>query len=953
MGRQVGKLLLQRSLHFPVVSLMVFSFILTIAGRSNAQGQNQAPQVAFTSLETNCGVGKRRVAFITSPAQLKDGNQARALVIALLPPEKSENKELSPDKVFAVYWFRSIESKPAKRDDDSGVVKPPKPALYNYDAAKLASFFSKAGCDIKKEVVDAIKELIESDGARYSADEFAVHLRDNKNISAIGTPESVDKSLDTTLPLANQEAFAAAVRGLFTDPTSTNGGGDLAAKLAQAQKDVNRWTTEAGNWRARSNSLEEKYNAYVLEHGSTGPASWLSLVTLIGSLALLMLGAFACVVWFSSSPPFTTIRQGVIRGLAKGGQKSPASAELTTILKEAQDKFSRAQHDLKLLKDAYIGLQRSLKAFRDTYLIPASVPIQKAQAKKQETGNQNSQQTAGTQQEQAQEDIKATGSPSPPPAGDNSAGDNSGEKAKVKDTRSLGDVPQGSPELSVPSLALAQQFDRLLARITLSQDSNGLITRLEGLEAGIERLWKLCVGPGEQNVDRSVDELVKRSEEALLLFQTLRKRFKLVDGNSSSPTEAITSFLEYLEHMRKEFLPRDQAQASTPDAILSNLEKKLSEDRRNLAGYEGLKTRVSETLEELGSLKRTNEDVFKATTRIIRDHCKAIDLFSDGNSRSDISIFEKIRDERRGINTITGQIKKVLPDAQGAIEAMFPYLMIKFQEATQQAGEADELRTQRDDFESRLNAAESLLDNYQSQVRLSDDLAGQVSQYLHYGPGQSGTGSVSVDLILKKLENEPLRNRRLRLRLSAAVLAFDDAINNCKRKDVIEALFVEIIKKEMESFLIEIDGLPDDAIWNKALRKGFENQWLHHLLRANLLFQKYLAELKEPDTTHEDSLNLLGDAISQATEAVIATLREFDVEIGEVELLGPPPRQVQIEKTAFPKLRGIREVARKVKQRQPGAGFTVDVLAFPITRSGEEIAKGCVVIVNPSDWGGN
>jgi hypothetical protein len=183
--------------------------------------------------------------------------------------------------------------------------------------------------------------------------------------------------------------------------------------------------------------------------------------------------------------------------------------------------------------------------------------------------------------------------------------------------------------------------------------------------------------------------------------------------------------------------------------------------------------------------------------------------------------------------------------------------------------------------------------------------------------------------------------------LSSALLAMEKAIGTNgagQDSDLVDALFLNKIKPALRNVLARMEECSGDQLWTNVLYEGFNQQWLHYLIRADLLLRTYYSTCAE--------LSLLRKAVSLACNSILAALYDYHVEIREVELFEKLPPNMDTE-PVYPGLRNLPAVMKKVGlmvQNIKAGEVVVDVTSFPVFVNGVQENRGRAAIANPSAW---
>ncbi len=181
----------------------------------------------------------------------------------------------------------------------------------------------------------------------------------------------------------------------------------------------------------------------------------------------------------------------------------------------------------------------------------------------------------------------------------------------------------------------------------------------------------------------------------------------------------------------------------------------------------------------------------------------------------------------------------------------------------------------------------------------------------------------------------------------APLLALDDtAILSLARTPdralVVQALRVENLLAALRRFRESLFGLDDGQALKKALVGGFEQGWLHNLLRAELILTTYMKG--------ESAYQPLADWYVRTAATLRQALDTANIHSGQVRLLELPIGNFEAGYDVVPALTKIESIGTKVAERRgQGIGFTVDVERFPYDVD-DRVIGAKVVLYNPAAW---
>jgi hypothetical protein len=297
----------------------------------------------------------------------------------------------------------------------------------------------------------------------------------------------------------------------------------------------------------------------------------------------------------------------------------------------------------------------------------------------------------------------------------------------------------------------------------------------------------------------------------------------------------------------------------------------------------------------------------------------------------------KLHSYNETTQSVITTIQKVLPNASGPIDEMTSALVAKLNSNTELVSNAEAIKAANEKLTSEL-------ETLKTQAEESTQLAGALSRYVYLST-DTQLDSPQVQAILQTFTAGNYTHRQLRLRLSAALEALDHAVATVTKSgctNALAALRISDFKDHLAKVLTNIEQYAGEELWKKCLSSGFsEERWLHHLLRAELVARTYFAD--------DDSLALLIAPLSEASTALVATIREFNVHVPLITLLSDPPAGAQVRYEVDSKLKELmgfkQKVHARLEQLKQGEDpkFIVDVELFPwrsdtIGNDGEVIA---------------
>jgi hypothetical protein len=390
-----------------------------------------------------------------------------------------------------------------------------------------------------------------------------------------------------------------------------------------------------------------------------------------------------------------------------------------------------------------------------------------------------------------------------------------------------------------------------------------------------------------------------------------------------------------LKDLRDDYLGENNGDLTTPDQILAKVKQKFNEVS------EGLK----QTAEVMGHLRNDGEGVLATARRLAQEQksiLRTLADFSQGYDNSAEALVTALHSDYNGLVTRGLKAKRtvlsIVPDADGSLDDLVESLAQECRDAKQRASTADLLKRERDDFESKAQQAKAQADSGKS-------LALDIAHRLNFNAEKLKSKENPADAVQEWMGMEDPLYFQLRNRLAAAISILEEASREETRLDVFQALNLQNIKEELESFARSLQDVNRDELWKRGISAGFNKGWMHGLLRADMLLRHYFSGVKD--------LYPLADAVGETCAAFKSAMHRCGIEVMPVKLFEDPPPASHQEKNALPAFAALSEVRRKVEekyfQKQVG-GFVVDVLKFPVKVSNVDEDVAGVVLMNPADW---
>lgn len=920
----VGNSLRRHALRCLLTALCCLTLSLT------ALAQGPATEVSIQTIRSDvpvkCNENKDEYSLVvvlaTMPAQPtpEAGAGARALGVALMPRGPGEVK------MFARYWFYSAGQLLLRRDDDNGELKA---KLIDFDKSLLkenvTSFFK--GCTTTTEIPAIYQVLDQADPrAQFLIEEIADDFRANglklKSDEGINVQQNLNKPL--TSDDAGQVLFARVMRTSLPEQLKNRTPTAGASPSPSVVTDPN-----TGSRGTTAKELEDTRKSL----DSLSTLQRILLGVLVTALVLILV-LFA--LFYFKPTPFrkfffrpedaAEIRRQAIDELYMGwrkiGEPTEAQQEVEEILNSFKQRFSDAEQSPAKLKSAYHDLESAIKRFSLSLTID----------KKRGANRNNDEELRAVRQFLS-----------------NHFGDKFWNMDLVE---GLDDLTE---ELNRNLLPLAGND---------SNNSSRTLKRLMTARARVETMWSKYSNAqcpeGALNILgqewetfqdtlqplRQIDfqSACAYAQESIALFCYLHQKF---DHQSRTPEDfkkRVKKFFRDLDTIQEEHLPDETRSNPTPEDLLTDLDAELSKNKRAVEELRNLNLAISELQRELPPSDDAITDPVGRAIKLARSCMTALELLKDYHPSPDSdNIAESVLAIKDEIRRATEAVLEVLPEASGKVNEMVSGLVNEFKSKIKLAGRAEELRAEAERLESALSAS-------QEQAEASTKLAGALSQYVNLSADEQ-MAPLQVQRVLQQFSAGERAHRQLRLRLSAALPALEQAIEAVRqagREDALEALRINDFKNQLRGLLTNMEDFHGDAMWNECLSAGFAQQWLHNLLRAELLARTYFEEA--------DSLSLLRDALTETTRALLATMRHFNARVPVISLLGKPPAGARTGYEVDATLSTLPEAKRKVQLMlaQTSSGdeldFIVDVKLFPFRSENTDDFDGHVVVVSPSEW---
>lgn len=926
-GRR-GDSLRRATLGFLLAALFCLPLSRSVPAQDSAT--KFSAQVIKSAVTLKCGDDEFKLVVVRAnmPAQptAETTGRASALGVALVPAGTGDIK------IFARYWFfyknrpgDSVEQQLLRRDNDTGELGT---KLFSFDehlfGGNVNKFFKDCADDkARTAVIQALSQA----NPQASIEEVQTAFR-NAGL------ELDPNGLTTELKNIDEPSFVDdAGQVLFAETMHESLRRQLGKETSAAVEPspAAAHSSDAGALAGELKTIKDR-----LEENRKLTAALSTLVRiLLGVSATFLAAALFFAVLFYFNPALqhkfflrpedaTEIRRQTIdefyRGLQKISDSSAARRDLEEILDESEKRLAEADGDLGKTKAAYGELQRLLKQFS------LSLPAEK---------------NGGNTKVDA--DIIAV-------------------RQFISDSFGItfadADVSKGLADLT----AVLEENLRLL----VSDDSEHplrILTRLEAARRQIEAMWSegssepcpegalTLLAQSWKSIHDALEPLgqtdheqrLARTREAVALFGYMHEKFPRRSDEPNGLKSKVERFFGDLDAIQSMHMTDDARSDSTPEDILIGLDGKLSSYKQTSTDFKNLSNAVRTLQQELPASSGT--DSIAQATQMAKSHRKVLELLKEYRPSDDCdNIVKTVRSVQTKLHSASLSISKLLPGISGTIDVMVKGLAEEFGSKVSLAARAEE-------FKGQVESLQGELEGSKAQAKESTGLASALSCYVNLSVEEVSEPD-RVAEIFRRFSSGERTHRQLRLRLSAATSALDQAIEEVRREgreDALIALRVGDFHERLWKLLTNMEDFRGDAMWRECLSAGFSEQWLHNLLRAELLARTYF--------TQGGALSRLSDPLTEASTALRMTLSDFDVRVPFIDLLSKPTAGARVDYEVDPKLNRLQEVRRKVQAMlreqskvEDGFNFIVDVGSFPFQSGSAESFGGRVIVVSPSEW---
>ena len=454
-----------------------------------------------------------------------------------------------------------------------------------------------------------------------------------------------------------------------------------------------------------------------------------------------------------------------------------------------------------------------------------------------------------------------------------------------------------------------------IAKHEITNKLNDLVTAVNGMKQSVEQvevnveqrfegnrvlqdIWNRLYNERSKPYPKQLpDSFTRDVGEVIQLYRLLSEHFGRRGGSVAETMKAAVQVIDELHFVRDNYLATSLEANARIEQIVSNISRSMTEqltEQQKLTKYHPGRT-----------FPQTVDAVVSSYEVILRD------------------------------------TDRLLPQQTNSIQERVSSLVREYRSLKPKADRAEELEVKSKGLQTQLDAA-------RVELEAGKTLVDEIALQLNFKPDSLNTQDKHrIEATLNRLKTERSSSPYLQLRmgLSSALLALEKAVGtNGSSQDLTDALFLNKVKQALREVLARMEECSGDQLWTDVLYEGFNQQWLHYLIRADLLLRTYYSTYAE--------LGLLRKAVSLACNSILAALHEYHVEIREVELFEKLPPNMDTE-PVYPGLRNLPAVMDKVGhmvQNIKAGDVVVDVTLFPVFVKGVQENRGRVAIANPSAW---
>jgi len=922
----------------------------------------QQAQIVKSANPVVCDGKNHQLRLVAAEAPI-NGDNAKALGVVLTPDNTASSK------VFCLYWIDATSASPTHRDDAKGVLGN---ALVSYGGGRtiesrpkpaIEAFFAGAKCLPEDPQVTGVQDLIKIiDTAPANLREVASYLK-NRGVGVDdGKVEDASAGNKTFFAgLQNDMGFAIAIRQYVSNVLAAEGRNTGAAGSKLSLEDEKKQLI------AQITDLENEVRELLAEKNSIfgGAPIWfisIFFTTLVALLIVLSLAYYSYTVigfaYYRYNKGWRLLKNGSSAEIENPDMDAEVpNGQLPRIMGIWREIVSQSNSNIDEIDQKHSGVWRDDEAKDQTKgpnELARTVLFKLEEEKlihlnrrervwgilKEKLGEDSGKPNSASQYKQCAKDWRGAcinlhnqlyGQLTEFQGGLASPGvwttDSSHAGPSLPGGTDMTLVAQNMPEsLSI----LAKESAEVKAYV---RGFDGKLEKCLEVSQNLQHIWRLWYGKKYHDGDR-MDTFVEDVGVAISVFQSLERQ---VSKHQLSVTETKRYWeyvLEDLSYVRNHYLDTRQGESTLLHDITGKIRTRMGEDAAVVKKYGEIET-------SLRGYFRNNVEAPTAVEILIEDHFGVIEKL--GMYHPDQSNFTGTIDAiATDYREVADQVNRALPGISGSMMVMVESLATEYLKLEPEARRALQLQAERDDLQRRLETAHS-------QLVASKELVEEIALQLNYKADHLKEDEQAVVLALSQLRKERKSSvyQQLRMGLSAALIALEKATRatgSAEQAEVIEALYLDKVRKGLKELLAEMEEYSGDRLWSVGLTAGFSQKWLHYLIRADLLLRTYY--------TGKRDFRLLREAVSMACSSTQAALYELNVDVIEIGLFEPLPQGIETE-PVYPSLRSLPTVKDKVRrklQSMDNGEVVVDVTSFPYRVSGEQRNPGRVSLVNPSAW---
>ena len=892
---------------------------------------SQQAQTIKTEHPVDCD-GKNYQLRLVAATTIIGAMDASALAIVLTPDGEQQSK------VFGVYW---VNNKPAYHDHTSGEWEPP---LLHYGKGLTTSgkpvveaFFSTVKCSESDPQVIGLTRVMDPQSLRTAANLRAV-VEQLKTYGVQVNPDEIREDSGATLDLfrnrSNEVGFASAIRLYVTNLLAEEGRKDAVGyNNPTAQDEIARLESQNKQLNEQKRTLEMEKEAFL----GAAPR-WLTIafpfmsVLSVGGLALIGLAAYQFI------RPRTTPNNGFVgtssNYKAKTEGDPPAADRVEAMIASARERRQKIEKTYASL-ELEITQNQKAKApdvLADTILQRLQLDLSGRERKRSKQIIEQALTSITTVATECRKHAKDL---------DDAYGDLQSQLEALvinpTPTTQTDPATNGKPGSSTPA---EQEINSKLADLVAT--CNEIKGSVEKFDLNVEQrfesnralhdIWfRLYSKPYPRQLPSHFADEVG---EVIQLYQMLNARFGR-DGDSVSETmNAVRQTLNTLESIRQTYLATSIGENARAQEIVARIRIRLEQDVETVRDVNSIQQLLSQHFGR-------NVKVKESVAHLLEEHSTAQQKLRKYHAAGNLL---------QNVEAVVSNYETILRDTddifRGQTDSIHERVNSLVHEYRSLKSEADRAQA----FEAKSKNLQAQLDNVSSEIQAAETLVDEITLQLNFKTDpqkQSDQHRITTTLNRLKTESNSSPYLQLRMGLSSAMIAIEKAINtntSAEHEDLIEALFLNNVKNSLKELLGKIEECSGDQLWTDALYEAFNDQWLHYLIRADLLLRTYYSGHRE--------FSSLRKAVSLACTSILAALHDFQVEVVEVELFEKLPTNMETE-AVLPGLRNLPAVVDKVGlmvQNIKAGDVVVDVTSFPVVVRGVQENRGRASIANPSAW---